>query len=314
MMCSRLLRDHETHGRLYNWLERGLDGLNRGYRRALEVTLRVRPLVIVVALAVAGASYFLLMGLKSELAPVEDRGVLFTAGSAPEGSTSDFTARYAAEFERLLDAVPEVEHYFIIAGSGTVTELVSFSQLVPWSERERTQMEIVREIQPQLARVTGVRAFANNPGSFGQSPRCKPVEFVIQTAESYDKLNEYVERFLAEAEKNPGFINLDSDLRLNKPQLDVEVDRERVADTGVGVLALGRTLETLLGGRQVTRLNKNGEQYDVIVQVAPDDRRTSHDLNDIYVRGRDGSMIQLSNLVQLRETVAPTDRKNTRLN
>src|SRR3546814_10186839 len=109
MMCSRLLRDHETHGRLYNWLERGLDGLNRGYRRALEVTLRVRPLVIVVALAVAGASYFLLMGLKSELAPVEDRGVLFTAGSAPEGSTIDFTARYAAEFERLLDAVPEVE-------------------------------------------------------------------------------------------------------------------------------------------------------------------------------------------------------------
>src|SRR3546814_6655516 len=86
MMCSRLLRDHETHGRLYNWLERGLDALNRGYRRALEATLRVRPLVIVVALAVAGASYFLLMGLKSELAPVEDRGVLFTAGSAPERS------------------------------------------------------------------------------------------------------------------------------------------------------------------------------------------------------------------------------------
>src|SRR3546814_10023457 len=104
-------------------------------------------------------------------------------------------------------------------------------------------MEIVREIQPQLARVTGVRAFANNPGSFGQSPRSKPVEFVIQTAESYDKLNEYVERFLAEAEKNPGFINLDSDLRPNKPQLEVEVDRERVAATGVGVLALGRSEE-----------------------------------------------------------------------
>src|SRR3546814_7661921 len=110
-------------------------------------------------------------------------------------------------------------------------------------------MEIVREIQPQLARVTGVRAFANNPGSFGQSPRSKPVEFVIQTAEGYDKLNEYVERFLAEAEKNPGFINLDSDFRLNKPQLDVEVDHERGADTGVGVLALGRPLETLLAGR-----------------------------------------------------------------
>jgi multidrug efflux pump len=307
MMCSKLLREHESHGRLYNLLERGLNAFNRGYRRFLEATLRVRPLVVVVALAVAGASYLLLTGLKSELAPVEDRGVLFTAGSAPEGSTIDFTARYAAEFEELLNQVPEVEHFFIIAGSGTVTELVSFSQLAPWSERERTQMEIVREIQPRLARITGVRAFANNPGSFGQSPRRKPVEFVIQTSEGYDKLNEYVERFLAEAEKNPGLINLDSDLRLNKPQLDVEVDRERVADTGVSVLTLGRTLETLLGGRQVTRLNQNGEQYDVIVQVAPDDRRTSNDLNDIYVRGREGSMIQLSNLVQLRETVAPKE-------
>jgi len=307
MMCSRLLREHESHGRLYNFLERGLDALNRGYRRALELTLRLRPLVVVVALAVAGASWILLTGLKSELAPVEDRGVLFTAGNAPEGSTIDFTARYAADFEEVLSQVPEVQHYFIIAGARDVTEVISFSQLTPWDERERSQMEIVRSIQPELARITGVRAFANNPGSFGQSARSKPVEFVIQTSESYDKLNEYVDRFLAEAEKNPGLINLDSDLRLNKPQLDVEVDRERVADTGVGVLTLGRTLETLLGGRQVTRYNLNGEQYDVVVQVAPDDRRTSGDLHDIYVRGRGGSMIQLSNLVELRETVAPTE-------
>jgi multidrug efflux pump len=307
MMCSRLFRDHESHGRIYNWLERGLNALNRGYRSALDLTLRARPLVILVAVLVAGASSVLFAGLKSELAPVEDRGVLFTAGNAPEGSTIDFTARYAAEFETLLSQIPEVEHYFIIAGSRAVTELISFSQLSPWDERERTQMEIVREIQPQLARITGVRAFANNPGSFGQSARSKPVEFVIQTSESYDRLDEYVGRFLAEAEQNPGLINLDSDLRLNKPQIDVDVDRERVADTGVGVLTLGRTLETLLGGRQVTRLNQNGEQYDVIVQVAPDDRRTSGDLNDIYVRGRGGSMIQLSNLVQFRETVAPKE-------
>ncbi|MGE5768326.1 MAG: efflux RND transporter permease subunit, partial [Bacteroidota bacterium] len=307
MMCSRLLREHESHGRLYNFLERGLNALNRGYRGALEATLRMRPLVILVAVAVAGASWFLLTGLKSELAPIEDRGVIFTAGDAPQGSTIDFTARYAERFEEILRGVPEVQHFFTVAGAGSVTEIISFSQLQPWSERERTQMEIVRSIQPELARVTGVRAFANNPGSFGQSPRKKPIDFVIQTSESYDQLAEYVERFLTEAEKNPGFINLDSDLDLNKPQLDVEVDRERVADTGVGVLTLGRTLETLLGGRQVTRFNQNGEQYDVIVQVAADDRRTSSDLNDIYVRGRDGAMIQLSNLVELRETVAPKE-------
>ena len=307
MMCSLLLRPHESHGRFYNFLERRFLALNQGYRSALMTTLRARPLVVLAAFAVAGASYFLVTDLKSELAPIEDRGVLFTAGNAPEGSTVDFTSRYAEQFEVLLDQVPEVAHHFVIVGSRAVTELISFSQLIPWEERSRTQMEIVRDIQPTLARIAGVRAFANNPGSFGQSARSKSVEFVIQTSESYRKLDEYVETLLSEAEKFPGLINLDSDLRLNKPQFDVVVDRERVADTGAGVLTVGRTLETLLGGRQVTRFTQNGEQYDVIVQVAPADRRTPGDLDAIYVRGPSGVMLQLSNLVHVKETVAPKE-------
>ncbi|MGB5082114.1 MAG: efflux RND transporter permease subunit [Burkholderiales bacterium] len=307
MMCSRLFRAHEAHGGFYNFLERGLLALNNGYRRALGATLRARLPVVLVALAVAGSSAFLLRGLKSELAPIEDRGVLFTAGNAPEGSTVEFTSRYAEEFEALLGRVPEVAHYFVIVGSRAVTELISFSQLTPWEERGRTQMDIVRDIQPQLDRIAGVRAFANNPGSFGQSARSKSVEFVIQTSESYRRLDEYVDKLLAEAEKYPGLINLDSDLRLDKPQLEVAVDRERVADTGAGVLTVGRTLETLLGGRQVTRFTQNGEQYDVIVQVAPADRRTPGDLDAIYVRGPGGAMLPLSNLVQVKETVAPKE-------
>jgi multidrug efflux pump len=245
--------------------------------------------------------------MKSELAPIEDRGVLFTAGLAPEGATIDFTSRYVRDFEDLLKNVPEVQHSFVIVGSRAVNELISFSQLTSWESRERTQMEILNELQPKLADVTGVRAFGNNPGSFGQSARNKPIEFVIQTAESYKKLEEYVDKLLAEAEKYPGLINLDSDLRLNKPQIEVIVDRERIADTGAGVLTVGRTLETLLGGRKVTRFNQNSKQYDTILQVAPDDRRTPGDLNDIYVRGNNGVMIQLSNLVRVRESVAPKE-------
>jgi multidrug efflux pump len=307
MMCSRLLRPHESHGRFYNFLERGLLALNRGYRRALEASLRARAVVVVAAIAVAGSSAFLLAGLKSELAPVEDRGVLFTAGDAPEGSTVEFTSRYAEEFEALLAKVPEVAHYFVIVGSRAVNELISFSQLTPWEERSRTQMEIVRDTQPRLGRIAGVRAFANNPGSFGQSARSKPVEFVVQTSESYAKLDQYLATLMAEARKYPGLVNLDHDLRLNKPQLEVDIDRERVADTGAGVLTVGRTLETLLGGRQVTRFNQNGEQYDVIVQVAADARRTPGDLDHIYVRGHGGAMLPLANLASVRETVAPKE-------
>jgi len=307
MMCSRLLRAHEEHGRIYNFFERAFRSLNRGYSTALAATLRIRPAVVAVALLAAGAGYLLFANLKSELAPIEDRGVLFTAGNAPEGSTIEFTSNYIKDFETMLKQVPEVKHSFVIVGSRAVTELISFSQLIDWEDRTRTQMAILRNLGPELAKVTGVRAFGNNPGSFGQSARNKPVEFVIQTPESYQKLQGYVENLLAKAKAFPGLINLDSDLRLNKPQIEVEADRERVADMGAGVLTVGRTLETLLGGRQVTRFNQNGEQYNVIVQVAPDDRRTPGDLNDIYVRGNSGAMVQLSNLVTMRETVAPKE-------
>jgi multidrug efflux pump len=307
MMCSKMLRDHEKHGRLYNLMEAGLDALNRGYRAALMMTLRVRPMVMLVAVAVAGSSYFLFGGLKSELAPIEDRGVLFATGLAPEGSTIEFTNRYAGQMQNLLKQIPEVEAFFVITGSREVNELTSFSRLKPWSERTRSQMAIAAELQPKFAQIAGFRASVNNPGSFGQSPRARPIEFVIQTAEDYKKLEEYVNRVTAEAQAYPGLINVESDLDLNKPQLQVDINRDRVADRGVSVLTLGRTLETLLGGRKVTRFIQNGEQYDVVVQVQADARRTPGDLADIYVRGRNDTMIQLTSIVRMEETVAPKE-------
>ncbi|MEX2642921.1 MAG: efflux RND transporter permease subunit [Acetobacterales bacterium] len=307
MMCSRMLKAHEKHGWFYRTMERGLDALNDGYRRLLVLTLKARPLVVLLVLGVAGSGYVLFGTLKSELAPIEDRGVLFTSGLAPEGSTIDFTNRYADEMVGLLRDIPEVESYFVITGSRAVNEMISYSRLQPWHERERSQMDIAAELQPKLARIAGVRASVNNPGSFGQSPRAKPIEFVVQTAEDYDKLQQYVDDVIAEARDFPGLVNLDSDLDLNKPQIQVEVDRDRVADLGVSVLTVGQTLETLLGGRRVTRFTQDGEQYDVIVQVQPESRRTAGDLADIYVRGRDGTMVQLTSIVRTEENVAPKE-------
>jgi len=307
MMCAKLLKAHESHGRLYNIMESGLNALNRGYARVLQFTLRARPLVVMVALAVIASSYFLFMSLKSELAPLEDRGVLFTTGLAPEGSTIDFTNRYSNQIQALLKQIPEVETYFVITGSRAVNELISFSRLKPWSQRDRSQMQIAAELAPKLAQIAGVRASVNNPGSFGQSPRARPIEFVIQTADDYKKLEEYVNRVIAEAQNYPGLVNIDSDLDLNKPQLQVDLIRDRVADRGVNVLTIGQTLETLLGGRRVTRFIQNGEQYDVVVQVQADGRRTPGDLADIYVRGRNGTMIQLTSIVRTEETVAPKE-------
>jgi multidrug efflux pump len=154
--------------------------------------------------------------------------------------------------------------------------------------------------------LAGVLAFPINPPSLGQSFRSLPVQFVIQ-ADSYQRLEKLVNGFMAKVRDNPGLQKLDSDLKLNKPQLVVRIDRDKLADVGVRVEDVGRTLETLLGGRQVTRFKQEGEQYDVIVELADKDRTRPNDLTAIFVRGRDGKLIQLSNLVRVEETVAPKE-------
>jgi multidrug efflux pump len=158
----------------------------------------------------------------------------------------------------------------------------------------------------------GVMAFPNNPASLGQSPRAKPVEFILLTSAPYSELQQMIDALVAEAQKNPNLLNVDSDLRLDKPELKVAVNRDKIADVGADVATVGRTLETMLGGRQVTRFQQNGRQYDVIVQLTDQDRRTPDDLSQIYVRGRDGTMIQLANLVTVRESVAPRELNHFR--
>src|SRR6185369_4009389 len=153
--------------------------------------------------------------------------------------------------------------------------------------------------------IPGVRAFPVNIPSLGQSPRSRPVEFVVMSQAPFEVLQRYVDAMIAEASKTPGLQNLDSDLRLDKPELKVQVNREKISDVGASVENVGRTLETMLGGRQVTRFKKDGEQYDVIVQIGDNDRRSPTDISEIYVRGKNDEMVKLSNLLVVRESVSP---------
>jgi multidrug efflux pump len=305
MMCSKLLRHETKHGAAYNAVERFFTGLTAGYRRALGWALHHRLWVVGAALLVAGASVLLFKSLRSELAPVEDRGVIFSFVSAQEGSTVRSTAENLARIEEEYKIIPEMQRYNASAGFPTVSDGIAILRLKPWEERSRKQQEITQELAPKLAQIPGARAFPTNPPSLGQSPRNRPVEFVIMSSAPYEEIARMVERFLAEASKDPGLVNLDSDLRLDKPEIKVAVNRDKIVDVGASVDAVGRTLETMLGGRQVTRFKRDGEQYDVIVQVADADRRSPGDISDIFVRGKGSEMIQLANLVNVRESVAP---------
>jgi multidrug efflux pump len=308
MMCAKLLRHEHKHNFLYNALERFFEALSSGYRRSLRFALSVRPVIVLLALGVAGGSYYFFTNLRSELAPVEDRGTITSIGVAPEGATMSFTADYARRVEDYFSKIQEVETYLVIVGFPDVTRAIAFARLKPWEQRQRKQQDLVAEINKGLSQIPGIRLFATNPPSLGQGgANSKPVEFVLRSSDSYAEIKQNVDRLIAEVQGNPALTNIETNLILDKPQIKVSIDRQRAADLGVGVDVIGRTMETLLGGRQVTRFNMNGEQYDVMLQVAGQDRNTPQTLQSIYLMGRGGQVVQLSSLVQIEENVAPKE-------
>jgi multidrug efflux pump len=312
MLCSQILKP--LHGTGSGWAARSFDAffdfLNRFYDRLLRGALRHRGLMIsggVVAVMLGMALFKL---LPSELVPTEDRGWCFGIVIAPEGATLDYTDSNMHEIENRLLALPECQALFAatglaFAGPGSVTNGVMFMLLKPRDEREKSVQQITQELFPQLLSIPGVLAFVINPPSLGGNFTSSPVEYVLQ-AESYEELNEAVGIMMGEATKLGYLINMDSDLRLNKPQLDINIDRERAAGLGVSVADIGTTLETFLGGRVVTNFKRGTKQHDVILQTKPQARATPDAIQNIYIRGA-GGLVQLANVVKVEKTVAPKE-------
>ncbi|MEJ7930969.1 efflux RND transporter permease subunit [Ramlibacter sp. AN1015] len=325
MMCSKLLRHNPSPGRFDRGMERALTGLSAGYGRLLRwvVTARwrgasgssrmlghvvqARWLVLGVMVLSAWGIASVWPTMKQELSPLEDRGVVLATVNAPDGSTLGYTDRYAQALERMGQPFPEFDRIFANVGNPTVSQASVIFRAVDWEARQRTTLEMARELGPKFNSLPGVNAFAITPPSLGQGFRERPLNFVIQTSDSYENLNRVTRQFLDEMAKNPGIVSPDVDLRLNKPELRIEVDRDRAADLGVGVDVVAKALETMLGGRNVTRYKRDAEQYDVIVQVQSAGRSTPEHIDRIQVRGRGDTMIPLSALVKVRENVSPRE-------
>jgi multidrug efflux pump len=308
MMCGKLLRHSKKQNIASRVIEGFLAALDRGYKATLRGVLKARWLTMAVAAGVALMGGYLFTAMKSELSPTEDRGTIIVSGNAPEGSSFNYTKRYAGQVEEILAGVPELRSALVIVGSGEVTQLNSFARLKDWSEREASQQEIVQRISPKLRNVAGMQVSANNPGSLGVRGFGKPVQFVIQSSASYEELNEVANKLVERLDDTaPGLADLDTDLRLNKPEVEVEIDRIRAADLGLDVSVIGRTLETLLGGRNVTQFQIGSEQYNVTVALPAEDRTSPETLSRVFVRGTGGALVPLSNVVSVKEDVAPRD-------
>ena len=305
MMCSKLLKHEKNHGRVFTIIEGWLNAMTNGYARSLAWLLQRRWIVVIAWVVTAGLGAVFFSLLRSELAPLEDRGVIFGRLQSPPGSTVDYTSEQLRSVEKYYATIPEAAAYNAVAGFPTVDYGNAILRLKPWEERVRKQQDIARELNQKFQSLPGVIGFAVNPPSLGQSGRSLPVEYVIMAQMPYADLDQIVQQFIAEVSKTGMLLNPQSDLRLNTPELRVDVNRDKLGDLGIPVEAVGRTLQTMLGGSQITRFKKDGEQYDVIVQVAPRDRSRPNDISDIYVRARDGSMVQLANIVNILEGVSP---------
>ncbi len=312
MLSSKILKP--LHHVSDSWASRSFDTffemLDRVYHRILTGALKRTAWVLGAAAIVVVISVVLFRLLPSELAPIEDRSIGFGIVIAPEGATLQYTDRYMQEIERRLLALPERAGLFTavglgFGGPGRVTNGVLFLRLKPRGERDKTQQQIVQELFPQLLSIPGVLAFVINPPSLGGTFSSSPVEYVLQ-ADSYEELNRAMGIMMGEAQKLGYMINLDTDLRLNKPQLDLTVDRERAAGVGASLADIGTTLETFLGGRVVTNFKRGTKQYDVILQMKPAARSTPEAIRDIYIRGNRG-LVQLANVVRVEETLAPKE-------
>jgi multidrug efflux pump len=307
-LCARVLRRGRAEQGVKAALAAGFDRLSAAYARVLRpVVDRPAPwLALGLAWLALGALLYPLLG--QELVPNADRGNFLVWTEAPEGATVEYTDRYQRQAEVIVQALPGVERVFsiIALGIGTpglVNQGILINQLAPRDERELSQSRVVAQARKELAQVPGIFAFAAEPSplrGFGADP----VSLVIQ-GDDVAELARISDDVAARLRAHGGFVNVRNDLVLNKPQLEVEIDRDRASDLGVSVRDVATALQILLGGLDLSSFKLEGETYDVIAQLRRDARSNPRDLLGLYVRGRGGQLVPLASVVQARETIAP---------
>ncbi len=310
MMCSRILPpSHNTKEAKWSLLiDNFLKSIDRIYNVIISRFINYHMLTIAMALAITAFVALLFINTPSELSPREDRGIIFGIGISPEGATIEYSDNYARKMEEIMQSVPEAKWNFVAVGFPFVTQTFSVLGLAPWQERSRSSMQIAAELGGRMyGGIPGTLNFPVTPPSLGQSPRSQPVEVIIQAPGSYEELDAITAQIMEKLSANKNILTPDSDLKLNKPELRVSINRDKAASIGVEIEEIGRTLETMLGGREVTRFKRGNEQYDVMVQMDKKSRATPDDIDLIFVRNNKGELVQLSSLIEIEEGVAPRE-------
>lgn len=309
MLCARVLNKEKGHSWFYNWTEPMFLWLNRIYAQSLKVFAKVGWLSIFIILGAGAIIYYSLQNLKYELAPSEDKNYFFLIGDAQEGVTFDYMDFYTKELSSfLMEKVPERVGVFALtpgfgAASGRNTMFV-FAPVVNSNERLRSTSDIVNDLNGELSAVRGIRAFAITPPTFDSNNPGPDMQYVIQ-ANTLEELEKILPDFLARASSSPTFGFVQQDLKFNKPEINLEIDRDRAENLGVSVRDIAQTLQLGLSGQRFGYFLKDGKQYEVIGQIERDFRNDPLDIQSLNVRSNRGDLIQLDNLVSMKEEVSP---------
>lgn len=302
MLATKILKKNDNPNWLYRKTEPFFQGVNSFYGRALHWFLRHKALVFpILILTVVIIGYFIGQ-ISSEMAPLEDRSSINIRTTSPEGATFEFNRDYTQKISHIADStVPErrfnIERIF---SSGGMVRLI----LPDIRDRDRSQMEVADALTSAVRRATEARAFVQQQSTFGGRRSSMPIQYVLQ-AQNISKLEEFIPLFMKKVNDSPLFIMADVNLKFTKPETQVLINRDKAALLGVSTRDIGQTLQYALSGQRMGYFYMNGKQYQILGEINRQQRNTPLDLRSIYLKNTDGRMIQMDNLIDLKETVAP---------
>ncbi|MDX9727165.1 MAG: efflux RND transporter permease subunit [Bacteroidales bacterium] len=303
MVSTKLLRHEKKHTWFYRKTEHFFDLINNWYKNALESFLKRRQYVFAILVASFGLIITLWITIPAEMAPLEDRSQITVNTSATEGATYEFMLSYADEIAELVEEkVPERLGYTTMVRGGSFAN-IRINLLKP-DQRNRTQQEIADQLSIAVRSKTRARAFVQQQSTFGQRRSGMPVQYVLQ-ATSIDKLREIIPEVMNRVNESDILQMADVNLKFTKPELRIHINRDKAVTLGVSTQNIGQTLQLALSGQRFGYFFMNGKQYQILGELAREDRNKPLDLKSLYVRNSSGEMIQFDNLVTLSEETAP---------
>jgi multidrug efflux pump len=307
MMCSKMLKpkiNHDGKTKFMKWIDRQFERLRTSYERTLNHTLNFLPVTIVFAALILSSIYFLYATSKSELAPMEDQGVIITQLTAAPNASLGQTMLFSTPMAKNFLAWPEVDHTFQLDGSNGFNSSIVGGVLKPWDQRSKTEMELVPYAQHQLNDIAGVKAAAFELPPLPGGGSGLPVQFVIQTANPFESLNDIAQNIIKEAWKSGEFMYLDSDLKIDKQQVTLELDRDKISQMGLTMQQVGNVLSSSLSENYLNYFSLDGRSYQVIPQTVRMQRLNFNQLLNYYIRTASG-MVPLSTVVKFHSEVVP---------